>query len=316
MIRILLLYLASFLLFSQSCFGLEVTFRPKAAVDGVSITLKDIVNFDTDSELSKALGSQIISVAPSPGRNILLQSEKVKNYLLNTLPIPDNVQWRGPATILVHRNGITIGPDKIESIVAEFIRNRQNNLPQAKIRFIPKSLPLPFILPAGNLTWEVIPSDPGILSSSSISIIFYVDGHVRKNMAIQGKIRAMAQVLVAISSIPRGNVITADRIRIHTKDISDSKSPFLDPKELIGKKANRTIREDSVIEHSWIDIPPMVERGQVVKIILNSGALHLTTKGVAKMNGGKGQMVRVRNINSKKLIYCRVAAPGIVEAQL
>jgi len=316
MMRSITLITGIFFLLLQSCYGLEITFKPLTKVNGISISLADIADFDVKSDLTVALGSQIISQSPSPGRNILLQTANIKNYLINSLQIPDSVHWSGPATILIHRNGVSIGPEKIQSIISRFLQKKRNALPDAKIRFIPSSLPLPFILPTGNLTWEVIPSSPGIISSSSISIIFSVDGHVRKNISVAGRIEALTPVIVAATSIPHGDVITADKVKTLTKDIADCSSPYLDLKELIGKKTKRIIREGSIIEHSWIDIPPMVARGQIVKIVLNSGALHVTTTGIAKMNGTINQVIRVRNISSRKLIYCRVAAPGIVEVRL
>ena len=314
--RILPIFIGFFFLFIQSCYGLEITFKPTAKVDGISVSLSDVAEFNTHSDLAKALGSQIISQSPAPGRDILLQTANIKNYLINSLQIPESVQWRGPVTILVHRKSIHVGPDKIGSIIADFLKKQQNKLPDAKIRFIPTSLPLPFMLPTGDLSWEVLPSNPGILKSSSISIIFSVDGHVRKNISISGNMEAMAPVVVAASSIPRGQVITSDKISILTRDIADTDSPYLDQKEIIGKKTKRLIREGSIIEHSWVDIPPMVTRGQVVKIVLNSGALHVSTDGIAKMNGVKNQFIRVRNLSSHKLLYCRVTAPGTVEVRL
>ncbi len=316
MMRLIVFFFGFFFFFIQSCYGLVITFKPLAKVDGISVSLSEIAQFNVKSELTTALGSQIVSQSPAPGRDIILQTANIKSYLVNSLQIPDSVSWKGPVTILVHRRGVQIGPEKIQTIISGYLTKRQNDLPDAKIHFIPNSLPLPFILPTGDLSWEVIPSNPGVLKSSSISIIFSVDGHIRKNIAVSGRIEAMAPVIVAAATIPHGGIITKNSISILTRDIADTDSPYVDLKELVGKKTKRVIREGSIIEHSWIDIPPMVARGQVVKIVLSSGALRVTATGIAKMNGVKNQVIRVRNISSHKLLYCRVTAPGIVEVRL
>lgn len=316
MIRLTLLIFCLFLAFTEPCNGLEITFRPSASVEDVSVKLADVADFDVPSDLSQALGSQVISSSPAPGQEILLQSGTLRQHLTATLSIPASVQWNGPATLRVHRNGISIGPEKIQSIIAEFLQKHRNDLPEAKIHFIPASLPLPFILPTGELTWEVIPSNPKILSSSSISLIFNVNGDVRKNISISGHIEALAPVTVAATSIQRGSTLTAEQVQVLTKDIAENSSPCLDPRDIIGKKINRTIKEGSVIERTWFDFPPIITKGQMVKIILDNGDLHIATTGIANMNGAKDQVIRVQNINSKKMIYCRVTAPGIVEVQL
>lgn len=316
MIRLIFFMFFIFFSFAQTCHGLEVTFRPSASVGSSSVLLADVADFDDQSDMAQALGSQVISAAPPPGQEIVLQTGTLTKYLSSAFSIPASVEWKGPATIRIHRNGITIGPEKITSIIAEFFQKRRKDLPAADIRFTPTSLPLPFILPSGELTWEVIPSNPGILSSTSMSLIFSVDGHVRKNMAIAGHVEAIAPVAVAASSIQRGGIVTAEHIHVLAKNIAESSSPCFDPRDIIGKKANRNIKDGSVIERAWIDTPPMVARGQMVKILLNNGGLHLTTTGIANTNGTKDQVIRVQNINSKKMIYCRVTAPGIVEVQL
>ncbi len=316
MIRSIVLFFCLVLSMAHACYGLQVTFRSSATVKGIVVRLADVADFDLRNDLARALGSQVVSSAPSPGRDIVLQTANLIQGLTGTLPIPASVQWQGPAQVLVHREGTSVGPKKIQTIIAGFLDKHQNDLPDAKIRFVPNSLPLPFILPSGDLTWDVVPSDPEILRSTTVSIIFSVDGHVRKNIAIQGHIKALAPVVVAASSIRRGSILAADQIRIVTRDIAKNSSPCLDAHEIIGEKANRTIREGSIIEHEWIDIPPMVARGQMVKIILNESGLHIETTGMAHMNGIKNQVIRVQNISSKKILYCRVTAPGIVEVQL
>ena len=316
MIRSTFLFFCLFFCLTQTCHGLEITFRPSASVDGASVSLAEVADFDSQSELAESLKTQAISPAPPPGQDFLLQTGDIIQNLTRTLGVPPSVIWNGPATIRVYRKGVSIGPEKIQSIIADFLQKHRNDLPEAEIRFIASSLPLPFMIPTGELTWVVIPSHPGILRSSSMSLILSVDGHVRKNIAIAGHIEAMAPVVVAATSVQRGCILTADQVRILTRNIAENNAPCLNPREIIGQKTNRNIKEGDIIEQAWVDIPPMVARGQMVKIILNEGELHLSTTGLANMNGTKGQIIRVQNIASKKMIYCRVSAPGIVEVQL
>ena len=316
MIRLILFICCLFSSLTQVCYGLEVTFRPSASVDGASISLSDVADFDSQSDMAQALGSQIISSSPPPGQEILLQTGSLRQYLTGALSIPSSVGWNGAATIRVHRNGITLGSEKIQSIIAQSLQQRRNDLPEAQIHFTPTALPLPFILPSGDLTWEVIPSNPGILSSTSMSLIFRVDGHVRKNIAIAGHMEAIAPVAVAASTIDRGSIVRPEQIHVVSRNIADNSSPCFDPRDIIGKKTNRTIKEGSSIEGTWVDTPPMVVRGQTVKILFNSGDLQVTTTGIASTNGAKDQVIRVQNITSKKMIFCRVTAPGVVEVQI
>ncbi|MDR3630070.1 MAG: flagellar basal body P-ring formation chaperone FlgA [Desulfocapsaceae bacterium] len=315
MIRLLFLTVCLLLSVAGTCRGLEITFKPSVSIDAASVSLVDIADFDDQSDMAQALQTQTVSQAPPPGQENMLQTAEIVRNLTKTLQVPASVLWKGSATVKVYRNGVRIGPEKIQSIIAEFLKKSKSNQPEMEIRFIPATLPLPFMIPVGNVTWTVTPSNPGVLASSSMTLIFSVDGKVRKNIAIFGHIEAMTPVTVAATALQKGSVLTAAQLSLLTRNIAEVSSPCFDTNELVGKKINRSVAEGTVIERAWIDIPPMISRGQTVKIVLNHGDLHLTTEGIANMNGMKDQIIRVQNISSKKMLSCRVTAPGIVEVQ-
>ncbi len=300
----------------QTADALEITFNPSGSVDDSVIRLGDIVSFDEKTEMTGALATVIVGQAPAPGEKISLSSLSVKEHLLANQPLPQETRWIGSPTVSILRLGVTIGPERLQAIIAEYIENNKNNLPEAEIRFIPNSLPLPFVLPTGDLTQEVIPSNPGILSSSRFSIIFRVDNKVVKNMSVLGKIEALAPVVVSTGSLKRGTILRPENLTKTAMDIGTMNSPGFDMDNFIGKKLNRSLRAGTPVLLSMVEALPIIQRGERVKIVINSGALHLTATGLAHSNGILNQMIRVQNINSNKIIYCRVAAPGLVEVIL
>jgi flagella basal body P-ring formation protein FlgA len=60
-------------------------------------------------------------------------------------------------------------------------------------------------------------------------------------------------------------------------------------------------------------IPPVVQRGDRVKIILENGPLTVETVGIAKGAGGIGEQITVKNITSKKTVLGRVKDASTVE---
>jgi flagella basal body P-ring formation protein FlgA len=185
----------------QTADALEITFNPSGSVDDSVIKLGDIVNFDEETDMTRALATLTVGQSPAPGEQTSLRSLSIKDYLVSSQSLPQDIRWTGSPTITVHRQGMNIGSEKILAIIAEFIKKNQNNLPEAEIRFVPASLPLPFILPTGDLTYEVIPSNPDIISSSRFSIIFRIDNSVVKNMSVRGNMEALTQVVVSVGSM-------------------------------------------------------------------------------------------------------------------
>jgi flagella basal body P-ring formation protein FlgA len=300
----------------QTADALEITFTPNGTVDDSVIRLGDIVSFDEETEMTRALATLTVEQAPSPGEKSTLNSLSIKNYLVSSQSLSRDILWKGSSTVTVFRQGVSVGPEKILTIIANYMKRNKNNLPEAEIRFVPNSLPLPFTLPTGDLTHEVIPSNPNILGSSRFSIIFRIDDKVVKNMSVLGKIEALAHVVVAAGPLKKGNILGPQHLSTAILDISSIDNPGLDMEDFIGKKLQRSLRAGSPVLLSMVEALPVVQRGERVKIVINSGALHLTATGLAHSDGAMNQMIRVQNINSNKIIYCRVAAPGLVEVIL
>jgi flagella basal body P-ring formation protein FlgA len=62
-----------------------------------------------------------------------------------------------------------------------------------------------------------------------------------------------------------------------------------------------------------ISLPPLVKRGDIVKIVANTGIMTITATGMVKQKGRKGEMVRVMNTDSNRIVTARVTGPGAVE---
>ena len=313
----LILTILLLLLLPTHAVGLEVRFKKDANVNRSTIRLGDIVTFDEQTPTAQALASQIITQAPEPGGDIILRSDRILQELHRNLPVlPPNTKWSGAVSVSIHRNGITIDSSKIAAIISEYISSHKADLPDADIRFIPATLPLPFILPRGEMRYEVIPSDPSILGSSRFSIIFRVDDTVVKNMSVRGRTEAIAPVVVSATPVKRGTILQPRHLRLVPKDISHLPGYSFSIENVSGKKLTRSLRSGSPVLRSMLTTLPVVHRGEKVKIVVQSGPMILTATGVAFKDGRTNQMIRVQNLSSKKIVYCRVAAPGLVEVVL
>ncbi len=301
---------------TRTAVALQITFKKSCSVDDSVIRLGDIAGFDEETEMSRALASQIVGQAPAPGEKTSLHSLDVKEMLVTGQSLPAEIRWMGSPDVSVIRLGETVGPERIKAIIANYLKRNQNNLPDAEVRFVPSALPLPFTLPRGEMSYEVIPSNPAILGSSRISIIFRVDGRVVKNMSVRGNIEALAEVVIAAGALRRGDILSPQDLTTQVMDIGSLDNPGQDIQDLVGKKLQRSLRAGSPVLLSMVEALPVIKRGERVKMVINSGALHLTATGLAHSDGALDQMIRVQNINSNKTVYCRVTAPGIVEVIL
>ncbi len=302
---------------SVPCLALDVTFLQSSSVNKDSVLLSDITSVSDKTPLARALGSQIVGTAPDPGlasvldaREIISKIEKSHNSKLA------GIIWKGSPLITVSRESMTITAKQILQIIDDFIAQNTHQLPDADISFIPESLPLPFEVPTGALSWDVVPSSPGVIGSSRFSIIFKVDDKVRKNFSVRGQTRAITPVVITTRRLKYGEIVTPEMLSVADRDISSVPSYARDISEVVGSVVKRNIIKGAVIGPEYVELPPVIRKGELVKIVVNQSGLVLTATGIARADGRKDEVIRVKNANSNKLIYCRVQAPGLVEVKI
>ncbi len=293
---------------------ISVNFQAKASVTDARLTLADIAVIKPQGSEAEAIGRLPVGGAPAPGGSKELSTVSVITSLRNRREVAD-VDWQGSSTILVQRQGLHISKQQLQQIIAEFLKENSARLPKAEIRFTSFRSPEEVILPMGKPSWKVTPSHPEIMGSSSFSIFFFVDGQPSSNCLVRGKLEALADVATAVTTLHKGDVITANNIIMARRTIDDLDNPFRDTTLLIGKQADRTIKAGRAIEQAHIVSPPIIKSGEMVKIFARKGLLQISASGIAKANGRQGETIRVKNISSGKLIYCRVEAPGVVSVE-
>jgi len=295
---------------------LEVTFKQAVRVDGDSITIDDIAALSGESSLAESLAGQIVEQAPDPGQSIALDTRSIINRLVRRNATLLSVLWQGAATINVSRSFTTIDSEQILAAIDDYLEENRHRLPQAEIRFIPDSPPLPINLPTGEISLQVIPSSPAIIGSSRFSLIYTVDGRVRKNFSVLGRVEAIAPVVIATKTLKYDEIIGDDAVSVEPRDLGRIANPTGVTELVVGSVVKRTIQSGTAIDTTAIEQPPVVRKGELVKIFISHKQMVLTATGIARADGRKDEMIRVRNSSSNKLIYGRVDAPGIVEVTL
>jgi flagella basal body P-ring formation protein FlgA len=83
-----------------------------------------------------------------------------------------------------------------------------------------------------------------------------------------------------------------------------------------GRVARRAVRAGTPVRESWFDAPREVERGDLVTVEVRSGGAVIELEGEAQAAGSAGQLISIRNAQSKKLFRARVEGKGRVSVIL
>jgi len=222
----------------------------------------------------------------------------------------------GHAAKVDEQKQTVVKPEQVQQYLEDYLDLQQSRMPQTKLRFRHLRLPKAFAVPPGRLTCEITPSDPRVLSSRRFSLIFRVDEKAVKNITVSTTLEALAEVAITTGDLRRGVILSESHIELAERDLNRLRAPCFDSNELLGKRLKRSLRKGEVFERSAVAFPPMIKRGELVTITAQKGALTVTAKGLAQQNGNAGDMIRVRNISSKKDLICKVAGPVAVTVEL
>lgn len=112
-------------------------------------------------------------------------------------------------------------------------------------------------------------------------------------------------------AVRKGQVFDLDNVQ--AEDVVRRRIPpgaCEDPKDLVGMVAKRHLSAGALLRYDQWKALPMVKRMQQVQILLETPTLRMVASGLALEEGQRGQLIRVLNVHSKRVIMARVRDAG------
>lgn len=150
------------------------------------------------------------------------------------------------------------------------------------------------------------------LGRASITLVFG-EGATAEQVRISGKVRVVADIPVAKTSIRRGDIITEDNIEVKPLEISAYPKAVMDKKDCLGKRAKTSLRRGRPFLRTNIEEPPLISRGDIVFIQARSDSLIIRDKGVALKDGCLADQIPVRNVTSGRQVVGTIIAASCIE---
>ncbi|MEN6332262.1 MAG: flagellar basal body P-ring formation chaperone FlgA [Smithella sp.] len=211
----------------------------------------------------------------------------------------------------------------VEKIIDQEKLNRavglhiEKNMPWEKgsMRFEVLSSPPQIVLPAGKITWKVdTRGNEDYLGETNLVLKLYNNGVLFREDPFRARIEVLREFVVSVKNMERNYVVGAEDVSLQKKWVrSIPLNSISDKSDVIGKLLCVSVRPNTEITSSMLKAVNAVRRGKIVQVVLDSGAINITTIGMAEEDGVEGSFVRVRNISSNKIIYARVVGESKVK---
>jgi flagella basal body P-ring formation protein FlgA len=234
-----------------------------------------------------------VALAPAPG-------------VVRRFPIPElhrislrlHLEAEPGGEMCVTRPVLPPDPDR-------FLTAMRARFPQASIELVDFSR---WPVPEGEI--EFLPA--GLHQDYWRGDVVY-SGNLRFGIWAKVKVHIAVQRVVAVRDLPARRPIEASSLRLDAFDTAPAPERYVDSiAAVVGKLPRRAVATNAAIRVDWLDDPPLVSRGDTVKVEVRSGAAVLRLDGRALADGAGGQTIPVLNPATGKRFRARIEGPGRV----
>lgn len=147
----------------------------------------------------------------------------------------------------------------------------------------------------------------------AITVALFVGDQLVKRAVVSPYVRLSDRVVITARALKKGDVIAQGDLAYSDRDRAESPGDAVrDLEAMVGLRAKRALAGDQLLREGDFEPVPVVERGDRVMLVLQSGALMIQATGQAKERGAAGDWIRVVNLDSKRELTGRVDRDGRV----
>jgi flagella basal body P-ring formation protein FlgA len=252
-----------------------------------------------------------------PGQKIVLDRATVLSRLAASGIPRDRVLLTGADAVTVTSGQTVIESEEFVHVGRQFLQRLLSGRSVVEMLAVIRPKDLALSSPISELQWapRVVHSDARGLVTIQVRVI--ADGQELGVRDVSFRLKYEVHQAVTSKEIAEGAVLTAENVKIGTK-VSD-RPEQADWRPPYGLVTTRALAADTEIRPDMVGVAQdtvLVRRNEVVMIRFERPGLLVTAMGTVLQEGRTGEAVKVRNVDSSRIIVCKVNADGTVEPVL
>lgn len=287
--------------------SLPVSLKATAAIEGETVRLGDL----WDNLGDKA--DTVIASAPQPGKRVSADARWLAAVAQNY-----GINWQ-PASafdrIVIERSAQMVDVKLIESELREALGMEgvpaPFNFEITNRTALNMMVPAPSGGPVGVAVRDVIWDSRTSRFTATVEAPAGAPNALRQR--INGHVFTVARIPVLNRTIGRGDVITERDVEwVEARAETVRRDIVNDVRQLVGQEPRLQVRQGAPVRLADLQRPVMVPRNSTVTMTVKTPFMTLTTQGRSVEEGGKGDVIRVTNLHSKRVVEAVVDGPGTV----
>jgi flagella basal body P-ring formation protein FlgA len=302
-----------------------VRLRGEAAVPSRLLTVGDVAELTGGVPLLRDNLARLDLTDVPRDRSSVTVTRKQLLYRMKLSGVPEELfRVEGRESIQVN---LRIRPIRPEEVVAEARKALEARLPWPPAEVVidlvgPVTAPLPSV--AGDelviIKAELHPGQRPV-GRVQMDVRVFVQGEVRLSLPVLFQVRPCTKTVVCRRRVEKGEALDDSSVYLEEQPVDQKSRYALAPEAVKGARARHALVPGQVILQTDVEAGEkpsnavLVRAQESVKIQIRIGDLKVTAAGQALQEGRQGQLIRVQNVDSKKLLLGRVVAAGLVEVE-
>ncbi len=280
-----------------------VTLRSVAEVDRAAIRLSDVF-----ANLPEGIDRDI-AVAPAPGKSVTYNTS-----VLTRLAAQYRLDWQpqslGDRSVLT-RAATRITQDMIRTAVVAELAKRDV---KGKIEVAFDNRTLEVNLPTGQAPDFALNNFDYDAPNRRFRAELMADaGTSPVVMPVMGRVTVKRDVPVLVRRLEAGTTVgESDLDWLTLTDDRVTGDVVTDAAQLIGRELRHPVAEGQPLRDRDVMLPRLVTRGGLVTLKIETPVMLITAQGRSLQDGGEGDVVRVTNTQSNRVVEGTVEATGVV----
>jgi flagella basal body P-ring formation protein FlgA len=306
-----------------------IALRATATASGSQVKIGDIADLQgCDGPERERIAGLDLAELPLSSQPILVTQQQIGFRLQLGGLAPGSFQLQGPSCIRVKRPSGEGLDDKIAAVARKALeqvlsgQSEDYRLDLAQAVVVP-----PLSANGGDIHLEAeVRSQVVPPCRVAVEVVIYVRGARRNSVLVYLDVKKLQSVPVAIRRIESGETLNADNVRLERIAVANPVLVRIASKEtiagLMGRHARRAMSAGHPIEPDDVEsdtqvaaVAAVVRANELVHLIASVGPLQVKTRGEAMQDGRIGQLIQVRNLDSKSVVTGRVVDHSTIEVE-
>ncbi len=291
----------------------SITVARRVSVEGATVRLGDVAALrGFTPEVERRLARIEIASAPGVGTGKLLPKAFLRSKLRDG-GVPPGVRLKLPRRLELERKARTVSGRTLSRKVEQAVRGLMPHAPADVAELKVPRLP-DLKVPAGcDLAVEFEDGETFAGPHVTATLVVQDGPKVVQSRRIDVRLDVFGKAWGVAAPVTRGETLSAGEVvEIRVPRSRIPADAVLNPEDIERAQARRPIEPDEPIRRAYLKIPPLVKRGDRVRMVARRGGIEISAQGEAVASARRGDTVQVRNLSSRKVVSGRLEAANLV----